>query len=78
MPLAKLTDIVSMAVPPTIKAKSMKLYYMPGACSLASYISLIEAGLKFEAAAVDRKNHTTPDGEDFNAINTICAGFAPR
>jgi len=75
MPLAKLTDIVSMAVPPTIKAKSMKLYYMPGACSLASYISLIEAGLKFEAAAVDRKNRTTPDGEDFNAINT--KGYVP-
>jgi glutathione S-transferase len=53
----------------------MKLYYMPGACSLASYISLNEAGLKFEAVRVDHKTHKTPDGEDFNAINT--KGYVP-
>jgi len=53
----------------------MKLYYMPGACSLAAYISLNEAGLKFEAAKVDRKTRKTPDGEDFNAINT--KGYVP-
>jgi len=53
----------------------MKLYYMKGACSLASYISLNEAGLKFEAVAVDHKTHKTRDGEDFNAINT--KGYVP-
>jgi glutathione S-transferase len=53
----------------------MKLYYMKGACSLASYISLNEAGIKFEAIEVSHKTHKTPDGKDFNAINT--KGYVP-
>lgn len=53
----------------------MKLYYMKGACSLASYISLIEAGVKFEATEVDHGTHTTRDGEDLNAING--KGYVP-
>jgi glutathione S-transferase len=53
----------------------MKLYYLKGACSLASYISLCEAGLKFEATPVDRKNKKTPDGEDFNQVNP--KGYVP-
>src|SRR5450631_1793663 len=53
----------------------MKLYYMTGACSLASYISLNEAGLKFEAVQVDHKTHKTRSGEDFNTINT--KGYVP-
>src|SRR5580693_8743925 len=53
----------------------MKLYYMTGACSLASYIALNEAGIKFEAIKVDHKTHRTPDGADFNAINT--KGYVP-
>jgi glutathione S-transferase len=53
----------------------MKLYYMPGACSLASYIALNEAGVKFEAARVDHKTHKTPDGQDFNTINS--KGYVP-
>jgi glutathione S-transferase len=47
----------------------MKLYYMTGACSLASYISLNEAGIKFDAVEVDHKTHKTHDGEDLSAIN---------
>jgi glutathione S-transferase len=53
----------------------MKLYYMKGACSLASYISLNEAGVKFEAIEVSHKTHKTPDGQDFNTINT--KGYVP-
>jgi glutathione S-transferase len=53
----------------------MKLYYMKGACSLASYISLNEAGIKFEPIKVDHGTRKTPDGEDFNAINT--KGYVP-
>ena len=53
----------------------MKLYYLKGACSLASYISLNEAGIKFDAVEVDHKTHKTPDGEDLNAINS--KGYVP-
>jgi glutathione S-transferase len=53
----------------------MKLYYLKGACSLASYISLFETGVKFEAAAINRATKKTGDGEDFNAVNP--KGYAP-
>lgn len=53
----------------------MKLYYLPGACSLASFISLLEAGVKFEHAPVDRKTKKTPDGEDFLQLNP--KGYVP-
>jgi glutathione S-transferase len=53
----------------------MKLYYMVGTCSLSSYISLNEAGIKFEPVKVDHKTHKLADGEDFDAINT--KGYVP-
>lgn len=53
----------------------MKLYYLPGACSLASFISLLEAGVKFEHAPVDRKTKKTPDGEDLLQLNP--KGYVP-
>lgn len=53
----------------------MKLYYLTGACSLASYISLIEAGQQFEAYAVDRVTKKTADGKDYNTINP--KGYVP-
>jgi glutathione S-transferase len=53
----------------------MKLYYLKGACSLASYIALCETGLDFQAAEVDRSTRKTSDGEDYNAINT--KGYVP-
>jgi glutathione S-transferase len=53
----------------------MKLYYLKGACSLASYISLCEAGVKFDATAVDRQTRKTSEGEDFAQINP--KGYVP-
>jgi glutathione S-transferase len=53
----------------------MKLYYMKGACSLASYISLREADIKFEAAEIDRDTRRTHDGEDLGTLNT--KGYVP-
>lgn len=47
----------------------MKLYYAPGACSLASRISLHEAGLAAEFERVDLKTKRTESGADFAALN---------
>lgn len=54
----------------------MKLYYAPGACSLASHIALLEAEIPFEAIAVDLRSHTlTATGDDYYAINP--KGYVP-
>ena len=47
----------------------MKLYYSPGACSLATRISLHEAGLAAEFERVDLKAKMTEQGCDYTAIN---------
>jgi glutathione S-transferase len=53
----------------------MKLFYMKGACSLASYISLNEAGVKFEAVEIDHSSRKTSDGKSLDDINT--KGYVP-
>ena len=53
----------------------MKLYYFAGACSLASNISLREAGLKFELVKVDRRTRKAADGLDFKEVNP--KGYVP-
>jgi glutathione S-transferase len=47
----------------------MKLYYSPGACSLASHITLHEAGAAFEAERADIRAKRTASGADFTAIS---------
>jgi glutathione S-transferase len=53
----------------------MKLYYSPGACSLAPHIALREAGLPFEPVLASTKTHKLADGTDYHQINP--KGYVP-
>jgi glutathione S-transferase len=51
----------------------MKLYYAPGACSLATRISLHEAAIPADFERVDLKTKLTERGDDYTAINPVGA-----
>lgn len=53
----------------------MKLYYSPGACSLAPHIVLNELGQAYDLEKVDLAAKKTDAGADFTAVNT--KGYVP-
>jgi glutathione S-transferase len=53
----------------------MKLYYSPGACSLAPHIALEEAGIPYDLVKVDLRTHQLADGTDYYKINP--KGYVP-
>ncbi|TMH12220.1 MAG: glutathione transferase GstA [Betaproteobacteria bacterium] len=53
----------------------MKLFYAPGACSLAPHILLRESQLPFELERVDTSAHKTQHGVDYYTINA--KGYVP-
>ncbi|HUX74589.1 MAG TPA: glutathione transferase GstA [Steroidobacteraceae bacterium] len=48
----------------------MKLYYAPGACSLATHILLCEVGAPFTTEKVNLQTKKTASGADYTAINS--------
>jgi glutathione S-transferase len=53
----------------------MKLYYYPGACSLAPHIVAREAGIPLSLEKVDLANRTTETGANFATVNP--KGYVP-
>lgn len=53
----------------------MRLYFSPGACSLALRIVAYEAGLTIDCDKVDLKTRVTASGRDFSRINP--KGYVP-
>jgi glutathione S-transferase len=53
----------------------MKLYYTPGACSMAAHILLNEWNIPHTVESVDLKTHKTEKGEDFYKVNP--KGYVP-
>ena len=47
----------------------MKLFYSPGACSLAPHIILRETGTPFTLVKVDLGQHKTPEGSSYYELN---------
>jgi len=53
----------------------MKLYYYPGACSIAPHIVAREAGIALDLEKVDLGSKRTATGEDYLAVNP--KGYVP-
>ncbi len=53
----------------------MKLYFAPGACSMATHIALRETGHNFDLEKVNLATQQTESGEDYTKVNL--KGYVP-
>lgn len=53
----------------------MKLYYMPGACSLAPHVAMREAGMAFQLVRYDQEKDALEDGRALSTVNE--KGYVP-
>jgi len=53
----------------------MRLYTMPGACSLAANIALREAGVPFDIVKISHRTHKSAEGVDISEVNS--KGYVP-
>lgn len=53
----------------------MRLYTMPGACSLAANIALREAGVPFDIVKISHHSHKSAEGVDISEVNS--KGYVP-
>jgi len=61
--------------PNSLKGGKMKLFFAPGACSMATHIVLNELGFKYEPVQVQAKTKQYGNGQDFWKINP--KGYVP-
>jgi len=54
---------------------AMKLYYMPGACSLAPHVAMREAGMTFDLVRYDNEKHALQGGAPLESVND--KGYVP-
>ncbi len=62
-------DVITHNLSLSERGPSMKLYFSPGACSLAPHIVLEELGMSYHAESVDLASKKTSSGKDYNQIN---------
>jgi glutathione S-transferase len=58
-----------------IRRSLVKLYYIPGSCSLSPHIVINELGLDVTLLKVDHREHTLDGGADYYDVNPL--GYVP-
>jgi glutathione S-transferase len=63
------------AGPDPLRRSIVKLYYIPGSCSLSPHIVINELGLDVTLLKVDHRQHTVDGALDYYAVNPL--GYVP-